>query len=110
MTYFVSRQCYWPDGQLTVEIAGGGLDYANPDMLVEKYKHLGEGREYEDPMEAAEAAIEIARAWRMDAPDERISVATGCTMGFTMPFEPSSQKKVLAWARKLRKNDTLDLA
>ena len=100
MLFFVSRQSYWPDGQLTVEIAGGGLDYANPDMLVEEYKHLGEGKEFDDPVEATEAAIEIARAWRRDAPGKCIGVASGYTGGCTIPFEPSTQKDLLKWARK----------
>ena len=100
--FFVSRQSYWPEGQLTVEIAGGGLDYANPDMLVEKYKHLGEGQEFDDPVEAAEAAIAVAQAWRKDAPGKKICVAYGYTGGFTMPFEPSTQKDVMAWARETK--------
>ena len=34
MKYFVSRQSYWGEEEpLVVEIAHGGLDYANADML-----------------------------------------------------------------------------
>jgi len=96
--YFVSRQCYWPDGQNMVEIAGGGLDYANPDMLVARYP--GEGKEYEDPCEAVEAALTIAKQWKADCPDKEIEVAYGNTMGFTMPFEGSDEKELREWAEK----------
>ena len=67
--YFVSRQCYWgvePDEQNVVEIASGGRDYSNPDMLVEKY--AGEGQEYSDPREALEVALSIAKQWKQDKP------------------------------------------
>jgi len=97
MPYFVSRQCYWPDGRNVVEVASGGLDYANPDMLVAKYPRLGEGETYKDPREAVQVAIAVARAWRLDS-GKKIAIGTGCTMGFTMPFEASSQKEALAWA------------
>jgi hypothetical protein len=96
--WFVSRQCYWPDGQNMVEIAEGGLDYANPDMLVSKYS--GEGTEYEDPREAVTAALEIAKQWKADKPDLEIEVSYGNTMGFTMPFEGSDEKELREWAEK----------
>jgi hypothetical protein len=100
--YFVSRQVYWgvePDEANTVEIAHGGLDYANPDMLVSKYP--GEGQEYTNPIEAVEAAIEIAKAWKKDCPKLTINIAHGFTGGNTMPFEASSEKELIAWAKKV---------
>lgn len=99
--YFVSRQCYWgvdPDEQNVVEIASGGLDYANPDMLVEKYE--GEGTEYTDPREALEAALEIAKQWKRDKPELKIGIAHGFTAGYTMPFEPDSKKQLKKWAQE----------
>jgi len=96
--YFVSRQHYWPDGEHIVEIAVGGRDYANPDMLVPKY--TGEGEEYEDPREAVAAAIAIRDAWRKDKPDVQIDVAHGCTGGDTMPFEACTGFELNAWANK----------
>lgn len=100
MLYFVSRQKYWPEGTPMVEIALGGLDYANPDMLMPKYKNLGEGKEYNDPREAAEAAIQIVRAWRKDG-EKRAMVAHGCTGGMTMPFDPCTIKELQKWADEL---------
>jgi hypothetical protein len=99
MKWFVSRQCYWgvdPDEQEVVEIASGGIDYANPDMLVAKY--AGEGEEYSDPREAVNAAIVIAEQWKLDKPDYVISIARGCTGGYTMPFESDDVENLKKWA------------
>lgn len=99
--WFVSRQSYWgvdPDDQYVVEIANGGLDYANPDMLTAKY--AGEGEEYSDPREAVEAALEIAKLWKQDHPELKIGIAHGSTGGDTMPFEASEVEELKAWAEK----------
>lgn len=97
--WFVSRQCYWSaDDPYVVEIAGGGLDYANPDMYSPKYP--GEGKEYTDPREAAKVALDIAKRWKLDEPDKDIGVAHGHTGGFTMPFEPAGEAEIQAWAEK----------
>ena len=92
-----SRQSYWPDGEMVVEIAGGGRDYANPDMLVPKWADLGEGDEFTDPREAAKAAIAIAEAWRTSV-EEPVTVRYGYTAGFTCPFDESTDGEVVAWA------------
>jgi hypothetical protein len=99
MSWYVSRQCYWgvdPEDQNCVEIAAGGLDYANPDMLVSKYD--GEGEEYTNPIEAVEAALKIRDAWKTDAPTLTINVAHGATGGNTMPFEGDTDEVLRAWA------------
>ncbi len=100
--WFVSRQSYWgvePEDQNVVEIASGGLDYANPDMLSAAYKNLGEGQEYDDPRDALTAALAIRDAWRKNKPHLVIRVAHGCTMGMTMPFEGEEDEKALwEWA------------
>lgn len=58
--WFVSRQDYWgEENPLAVEIAAGGLNYANADMLCVAYARLGEGEEYEDPREAAALLAEV---------------------------------------------------
>lgn len=100
MTWYVSRQQYWPDGTLMVEIAEGGLDYANPDMLRVRFADLGEGCEYTDPREAVEAAIRIAAAWRNTKPRKRVHIGCGHTLGFTLPFEGSRIKELRTWAKK----------
>ena len=98
MRYFVSRQCYWPEGINVVEVAIGGLDYANPDMLSPRFKTLGEGCEYLDPREAVEAAKRVLEAWRTTVPAAEIAV--GATGGFTAPFEPVTAEHAEAWAEK----------
>jgi hypothetical protein len=88
MKYFVSRQNYYdrcaPEASV-VEVAIGGLDYANPDMLGVKWPHLGEGKEFNNPVEAVEAAIAICEEWRKE--DSYAMVGMGATMGFTMSFD-----------------------
>ncbi len=88
--WFVSRQDYYGEDDETrycVEIAAGGIDYSNPDMLCEKYRDAGEGDEFRDPREAVQAALAVAKAWAADRPDLVINVAHGDTMGGFMPFE-----------------------
>lgn len=101
--WFVSRQSYASMGEdaLVVEIAGGGLDYSNPGMLVTKFS--GEGEEYTDPREAAKAAIEIAQAWRK-ASGKEITVRYGHTGGNTMPFDEATDEEVTAWAEERYEN------
>lgn len=101
MKWFISRQCYWgveKDEANIVEIAQGGLDFANADMLVSKY--AGEGEEYTDPREAVTAAIEIAKQWRQDAPDLTIGIGHGYTAGMTIPFEASDSDELIKWANE----------
>jgi hypothetical protein len=102
--WFVSRQDYWgEESPLAVEIAAGGLDHANADMLGVAYESLGEGREYDDPREAADAAIAIAEAWRRDSgrPDE-ITVRVGYTGGMSIPFDEGTDEDARAWAERAR--------
>ena len=89
---YLSRQHYWGvDEPLVVEIADGGLDYANPDMLCDtegKYSKLGCDQEYTDPREALKAAIAVRDEWAKG--DDLVSVPRiecGYTGGNTIPFE-----------------------
>lgn len=100
MKFFVSRQINWPDGISMVEIAQGGLDYANPGMLVPKFKELGEGNEYTDPREAVEAAILIRDAWKQGSEDD-VEIGMGHTFGHSMPFDGDSDENLRARAEKL---------
>ena len=100
--FFVSRQNYWgadEHGRYCVEIAEGGVNCANADMLVEKY--TGECREYDDPREAVNIAIAIANAWAKDEPSIRINIGEGFTMGMTMPFEGQPKETLIDWANEL---------
>lgn len=99
MPYTVTRQLQWPDGTAVVEVSSGGTDYTNPDALVAKY--TGEFQTYDDPIEAAQTAIEICRQWRQDG-KRQAKVAHGATGGMTMPFDPCSFKDLMDWADKTK--------
>lgn len=59
--YYVSRQSnYYDEGAFSVEIART-FDHASPGMLA---LDLGPEGEYDDPREAAKAALELARVWK----------------------------------------------
>ena len=119
MKFFVSRQQYWgidPEDGTVVEVAVGGLDFANPDMRVVRFKSLGEGKEYNDPIEAAEAAIAICVRWRAEEPNAK--VAYGSTGGNTLPFDAETEfEGIREWAKLLHEklpkcahcSDLLDL-
>lgn len=103
MPWTVSRQVQWPEGNHVVEISEGGIDYTNPDALSPKYS--GELEEYQDPREAVETALEIARDWQADSPDEEILIDHGATGGMTMPFDgmelnEETFAELRAWAQK----------
>lgn len=100
--WFVSRQSYYPDGDLVIEIAYGGRDYSNPDKLAEVSgsaiaRLTGE---YSDPREALTAAREIKRLWQEQEPEAEIGIATGYTLGATMPFEASADEELEQWAMR----------
>ena len=98
--YTVTRQIQWPTGEHMVEVNVGGLDYCNPDALVERYP--GEFQSFMNPVEAVETAIEICRAWRKDG-EKQAKVGVGATGGATCPFESSSFKDARRWARDILK-------
>lgn len=98
MPFYVTRQRSWPDGTLYVEVESGGADSSSPGMLVAKYP--GEMREYDNPQDAAKAAIEIRRLWQADEPDESILIAMGTTGGGLVVQDPAdySDRHVMEWA------------
>jgi len=93
----VTRQCQWPEGNYVVEVSEGGLDYTNPDALVEEYE--GEFQEFADPREAVKTAIRICEQWRKDG-QINASIGVGVTMGFSIPFEDCSFEYALKWAEE----------
>lgn len=98
MGYILTRQLQFDGSGFMIEISSGGRDYVNPDMLVEKY--AGEGREFYDPREAVRTAFKIRDAWKRDEPDAVVGIGCGCTCGMTLPFEPSTDAELTAWADK----------
>jgi hypothetical protein len=99
--YFVSRQCYWPDGQNAVEVVTVGIDNAGPDMLTAKY--LGEGGLYANPREAIEVAMIIADQWQWDmGKDFLIEIVAGNTWGgsICLAGQDMSVTELKAWAER----------
>lgn len=73
--FYVSRQVVWPEGNKVVEVVSPGLDHAGPDMLTEKFKSLGEGREFASPVEAFEAAHQVRDAWqKINRDDDTVTI------------------------------------
>jgi len=98
MPFTVTRQLQWPEGTPVVEISAGGLDYTNPDALVERY--AGEFETFDDPRRAVQVAIAICKAWRTDG-QKRARVGIGATCGMTMPFDPCTFREAKAWAKRM---------
>ena len=99
--FYVSRQHQYHEQKYVVEIAQGGLDYSGADMLVSKYTRLGEGQEYIGMVAAMEAAIAIARQWKLHEKDkpkgkrEKNHIVHGCTHGMFTELpdaEPFTEK------------------
>ena len=88
-----------------VEISEGGIDYTNPDALVEKYD--GEFETFNTATEAVNKGLEILKQWKKDCPDKRIGIGIGYTGGNTMPFEPCNEKKILKLAKQIDKEEQM---
>jgi hypothetical protein len=104
--FYVTRQSnYYDEGAYSVEIARE-LDYAGPGALVQKYP--GEFEEYNDPREAAEAAIRIARAWRadkglIDVPYELFTLAMN-DMVYATVNDAMTSGELREWAQRVYDN------
>lgn len=110
MPFYVSRQSYcFAEEPLVVEIAGGGFDYANPDMMCDtqdrRYGRLGCDQEYIDPREALKAAIAVRDEWAKHVPASypgKVRIEQGWTGGNTLPFEEyPSDDDLREWAQKM---------
>lgn len=109
--FYVSRQSYWGcDEPLVVEIASGGMDYANADMLSDpdgRYRKLGCDQEYIDPVESLRVAFRVRKAWqkalRDEGSDETVRIEVGYTGGNTIPFEEyPTNVDLYQWAKEKR--------
>lgn len=98
--YFVSRQAYYSSHQNVVEIAVGGIDYSGPDMLTKNWYNQGEGQEFLDPRDAAQAAQRVVIAWALSSNDDypRLTVVNSGGMG--IEGEPMSWEEVWKWAEQ----------
>lgn len=97
MSYFVSRQITFPDGQRVVEISCDGPDRSGPDMLVAQYP--GEGESYSDPREAVNAALDIKRQWQSDT-DRVVFIDYGHNADMISLTDDVSPEDLRTWAEK----------
>ena len=95
--YYVSRQHYYYSGDLAVEIAAGGLDYAGCDMLAGNYGFEGL---YHDPREAAKAALNLLDEWKRRDPGADIKLAFGHNLDLIEPYTTHSRRKLTEWAER----------
>jgi len=99
MSWTVTRQYQYPDGDPVVEISLGEFDDVNPGCLSPRYSK--EGETFLSAVEAVEAAINIQELWQADEPDEEIEIAMGCTLGSTASLEATEKEALLERAKKL---------
>lgn len=99
MSYTVTRQHQYPDGDFVVEISSGGFDNVNPGCFCSYYS--GEGETFASAVQAVEVAIAIQEAWQADEPDEEIEIAMGNTLGATCNLEADEKEALLERAKKL---------
>jgi endogenous inhibitor of DNA gyrase (YacG/DUF329 family) len=104
--FTVTRQIRWIDGLSVVEVSQGGIEYVNPDALVQKYP--GEFEEYVGMKAAIKAAIEVARLWKKDLGRKKhIYIGVGCTHGMSVPFDVKPANKKV-FRRLLKEAKTFD--
>lgn len=102
--FYVHRIHRWPDGAFLVEVSEG-MDSADPGVLTEKYRHLGEFVAYDNPKEAAIAAVRIQRQWEKDNPGFWMEhpptlSAIGLVGELGIPSEEMTALELFTWARK----------
>ena len=107
MPAIVTRQNYSSMGEdaLVVEVCFAAKpqydisDYPNPGAYVKKY--AGEFETFDDPRDAARAAVKIRRAWAKDC-GKTVTIRHGFTGGMTMPFDApevgNGVIEILKWA------------
>lgn len=100
--YWVSRQRYWYQGESAVELAVGGLDYSGCDALYTEDKEMKrlEGG-YEDPREAARAALELQKLWQGKT-EEKIGLSYGYNLDMIegeVDKEEEAANILLQWAK-----------
>lgn len=98
--YYVSRQSnYYDGGKYSVEIAAQ-LDVSGPGALVPHYERLGEGDEFDDPREAAKAAVAIAQEWG-DEETQTIPITLAMSgMIYATTEDGMSPQETLDWGEK----------
>lgn len=105
MAFKVSRQRDGESNRLFVEIAIGGSKNAGPDVLADKYAHLGEGKNLVNPKDAANVAERIYKKWHLDYSDENKFVRVVNKDNPTLEFDCSAKgfAELQKWADQVIK-------
>jgi hypothetical protein len=69
MGFKITRQRYFDDNQLAVEICSG-IKLIGKDVLNTRYKDLGESKYLVSPVDAVGCGIKIMKKWNLDYYDE----------------------------------------
>ena len=107
MGLYVSRQRYYDDNQLAVEIANGGSKFAGKDILPIKF--AGEGKNLVSPIDAMNVSLRIIEEWNNAYWDEKklLSIVNADGKGTKSYIDPHSKKdleKLERWAQSTYKN------
>lgn len=103
--FYVSRQRYFSDNSLYVEIATGGKNKASKDVLPERYK--GEQKSYKYPKDALTVACKIYKQWyHQYNTDENIklSIVDEKLGNLVLWFDADDLRKAETWADQAFKN------
>lgn len=105
MAFAITRQRYYEDNQLAVEINCGGKLKAGPDVLPTKF--YGEGKNLLSPIDALNISIQIVKDWDNTYFDEPKMIAVVSSEGKKLYFNPRDKNQILSlqrWAEKTLKD------
>lgn len=92
MAFYISRQRYYEQDQLVVEIACGGIKKAGKDILTKKFD--GEQKNLVDPRDAHSIAAKIIPKWDATYSDEKklIALVNADGKGSVKYYDPSNSR------------------
>lgn len=101
MGYKITRQRYFTDNVLAVEVTCG-TKHVGEDVLTTRYKDFGESKYLVSPIDAINCALSIYKRWHNDYSDELKKVAVVNFDGKgTKKYYDISNKRELAQLEKL---------
>lgn len=108
MGFKISRQRYFDDNRLAVEICVGSK-HVGKDILTTRYQDIGESKYLVSPIDAYNTSIKLVQKWNNDYYDELKSIALVNSegKGERIYLDPSSKNdlaKLETWANKTLKN------
>ena len=103
MGFAITRQRYYSNNMLAVEIACGGNKFVGKDKLDIRYDHLLEGKNLVSPVDSVNCAKKIYKSWVAFNGDELkyITISNYDSKGGKLVFDPNSKRdleKLDKWA------------